>query len=307
MEHPIDFVDLIELVWAGRLKIASAVVVMCVVVVVADLVLPPRYKATELLEVRVSRQRLSGLSGLARNLGGLAGFAAGSLGGSGNERQVALATLKSRYIIEHFIAKHDLLPVLFASKWDKSANRWITSNPKKTPSDQDGYRYFGKKVFSVADDGTTGLVRVVVQWRDPTEAAQWLRDIVRETNARLQKREVSRFKADISYLETTAQSVMIVPVKESLYSLMAVEYRKLMVAENPEDAPLQVVDPVVVPRRPESRVLVLLVLGIGGGVALGLLYVVVESAIRARRRVKDGGHVSKPAKIRASGGGIPEA
>ena len=306
MEHPIDFVDFIELVWAGRLKIAIAVVVMCVVAVVADLVMPPRYKATELLEVRVSHQRLSGLSGLARSLGGLAGLAGGALSGSGNERQVALATLKSRYIIEHFIAKHNLLPVLFAGKWDKSAKRWVTSNPKMVPNDQDGYKYFRKKIFSVADDGTTGLVRVVIQWRDPTEAAEWLRDIVTETNARLQKREVSRFKADISYLTTTAQSVMVVPVKESLYSLMALEYRKLMVAENPEDAPLQVVDPVVVPRRPESRLLVLLVLGAGGGIVLGLLYVVVESAIRERRKVTDGGHVRKSAEVGASGG-IPGA
>ncbi len=298
MEHPIDFVDLIELFWAGRLKIAIAVIIMCALAVTADLVLAPRYKASELLEVRVSHQRLSGFSGLARSLGGLAGLAAGSLGGSGDERQVALATLKSRYIIEHFISGHNLLPVLFASKWDERKNRWATSNADDIPTDQDGYRLFRKKVFSVADDGTTGLVRVVVQWRNPQEAAAWLRDIVNETNVRLQKREVARFEADIRYLSTTAQSVMVVPVKESLYSLMALEYRKLMVAENPEDAPLQVVDPVVVPRRPESRLLMLLVLGVGGGIVLGLLYVVVEGAIKERRKGVGRAKVTEPVTVK---------
>ena len=284
MEHPIGFVDLIEIIWGGRLKIGGFIVVMCAIAVVADLVMPPRYKATELLEIRVSHQRVSGVSGLARSLGGAAGLAAGLLGGSNDGRQVVLATLKSRYIIEHFIQRQNLLPVLFASKWDKSANRWRSSDSKERPTAQEGYKFFRKKVFSVADDGTTGLVRVVVQWRDPKESAGWLSGIVAETNAHLQKRKVSRYKADIGYLARTAQSVMIVPVKRSLYALMALEYRKLMVAENPEDAPLQVVDPVVVPRRPESRLLLLLVLGSCGGVVSGALYVVVQSAIRERRK-----------------------
>ncbi len=289
MERPFDFVDFVELIWAGRVKIMVAIVITCSVAVLADVLMAPRYKATELLEIRVPHQRLSGLSGLARSLGGLAGLAGASLNGSGNERSVALATLKSRYIIEHFIEKHDLLPVLFANKWDKKSQRWEPMARSKIPTNQDGYKYFTKKLFSVQDDGTTGLVRVVIQWRNPSDAAAWLTDIVTEANARLRKREVNRFKADISYLGKTAESVVVVPVKQSLYSLMAIEYRKLMVAENPEDAPLEVVDPVVVPRRPEPRLLLLLLLGGVGGFVLGLLYVVLTNALGARRERRGAG------------------
>lgn len=292
MERPIDFVDLVELIWVGRLKIALIVVCMCALAVIADFVMAPRYRASELIEIKVAHQRLSGLSGLARSLGGLAAFAGSSLGGEGNGRSVALATLKSRYVIEHFISSHRLLPVLFPSKWNKKEGRWWSTRASKIPNDQDGYKFFVKKVFSVSDVGTTGLVRVAVQWRDPVAAASWLSDIVRETNARLQKREVGQFKADIEYLSKTAQTVMAVQVKQSLYSLMALEYRKLMVAENPEDAPLQVVDPVVVPRRPEPRLLLLLILGGGGGFALGLLYVLMEELVKTRRErsnVRSGG------------------
>lgn len=301
MERPADFVDLIEVVWSGRRKIAIGIVLMCSIVGVAGLVMAPRYKATELLEVRVQHQKLGGLSSLARNLGGLAGLAGASIGGSGNGRSVALATLKSRYVIEHFIEKFDLLPVLFSSKWDKRANRWAVSNPEEIPNNQGGYKYFLKKILSVDDDGTTGLVRVVVQWRDPTQAAAWLNDIVAETNGRLQGREIARYRADISYLTRTAKDVVAVSVKQSLYSLMAIEYRKLMVAENPEDAPLEVVDPVVVPRRPESRIVLLIAFGVGGGGVLGLLYVILEAAIKARRkgivdrRGAEGSAVQRPA------------
>ena len=293
MERSIDFAELVELIWAGRFKIAVSIICMTAVGVISAVVMAPRYRASELIEIRVSHQQMSGLSSLARNLGGLAAFAGSSLGGTGNARSVALATLKSRYVIENFIAAHKLLPVLFPDKWDAKKGTWWATNANKVPNNQDGYHFFKKKIFSVSDVGTTGLIRLVVEWRNPAQAASWLTDIVNETNERLQKRQVSKFKADIRYLSKTAQTVMAVQVKKSLYSLMALEYRKLMVAQNPEDAAIQVVDPVVVPRRPESRLLLLVILGTGGGFALGLLYVLIENSVKTRRKRID---VSKDEK-----------
>ena len=283
-----DAYDLVVLFWRERITLLVFTLLGLGAGVAVALLLPPIFRAEATVQVRAERAGAGALQALAGELGPLGALAGAAFGGNGDEKGVALATLQSRAIVQSYIERQNLLPLLYERQWDRKAKRWKSDDPDSVPTSQKAYRKFKEKIFGVEDDKKSGLVIVSVEWKDPVLAARWLNDLIADTNAMLKNRTIRESEASLRYLETQAKNTTIVELRIALYTLMEAEYKKLMIARNTEDYVLRIIDPAQVPKnkvRPQRGVIVALssVLGLAAGLAFVILLSVFRKTQKAHR------------------------
>jgi uncharacterized protein involved in exopolysaccharide biosynthesis len=282
-----DLYDYVMLLWRERVKLMIFTIAGLAAGLAVALLLPPIFRAEATVQVRAERAGAGMLDALAGQFGSLGSLVGAALGSEQDDRGITLATLQSRTIIQGYIENHKLLPELFDRKWDKARKRWKRDDPQFVPTSQDGFRKFKEKIFSVSDDKKTGLVIVAVEWKDPEIAVRWLNDLIGDTNRILKERTIKESEANLSYLEVQSKNTTMVELRLALSKLMEAEYKKLMIARNTEDYILRVIDPADVPKK-KVRPRRTLIVGVAGaiGLMLGLAFVTVLNAMRARRMLR---------------------
>ena len=280
---PFDLYDLVLLFWSERTKLAFFTVAGLLAGIAVAFLLTPIYRAEATVQIRAERAGAGMLDALAGQLGSLGSLVGAALGTDQDDRGITLATLQSRTIVQGYIERNSLLPLLFERKWDESRKQWKREDPQYVPSSQDGYKKFKEKVFSVSEDKKTGLVIVAVEWKEPKTAVRWLNDLIAATNRTLKDRAITESEANLRYLEAQSKNTSMVELRLALSKLMEAEYKKLMIARNTEDYILRVIDPADVPRkkvRPRRTIIV----GLAGalGLTVGLGFVIVLHALRRR-------------------------
>lgn len=288
----VDLYDLAALLWRQRLVLAIFALMGLAIGLTCALLLPPFFRAETTVQIRAERDGGSTLRSLSGQLGPLSALAGALVRQDADERGVAIATLQSRAIIEGYIERNNLLPLLFDRSWDADNQRWKRSDPRFVPTAQDGFKRFRGKIFSVTDDKKTGLVIVAVEWKDPVLAARWLNDLIAESNALLKSRTIRESEANLRYLEEQAKTTQIVELRLTLYKLMEAEYNKLMIARNAEDYAFRTIDPAVVPKkkiRPQRA----LIAGLScvAGLATGVAFALVRAALQKRHLARALGEV----------------
>jgi uncharacterized protein involved in exopolysaccharide biosynthesis len=271
--------------WNARLWIASSTLAGLILAAAYAFMAQEIYRAEALVQPR-EEQRSSGLGALAAQFGALADLPGITLGGTG-DRAVAIATLKSRAVVERFIEEKKLLPRLYRRKWDPDAQAWKSQDPGRIPTTWEGYRDFTKKVLKITDDKKTGLVSVAVEWEDPVEAQAWVTELVARTNAHLRSRAIREAEANLAYLEEQSKKIGQVELQRALYGLVETELKKLMVARAGEEFAVRTIDPAVVPRKRERpRRLLIIVAGtlLGGFTAATIALMLPGFVARLRER-----------------------
>ncbi len=278
LPHAADEIDLRELVrtlWHDKRLIALITFASSVVALTYALLATEIFRSEALVQPREESSAGGALGGLAAQFGGLADLAGLSMGGSG-DRAVAVATLRSRTVIEAFIQENNLLPKLYDSRWDSEAKNWKSADPKKIPTVWQAYNDFTKEVLRITEDKKTGLVTVAVEWRDPEEARRWVTELITRTNAFLKTKAIEEGERNLAYLEGQSRKIGQVELQQSLYSLVEKELTKLMLAKGGEEFAIKTVDAAVVPKereRPKRMQIVVLGFLLGGfaGVATVLV------------------------------------
>jgi uncharacterized protein involved in exopolysaccharide biosynthesis len=250
--------------------------------IAAGFLMRPKYKVEVSLMVATQSQSGGGLSSLASQLGGVAALAGLATGGQG-ERYEAIEYLKSKDLAANFIAEQNLLPVLFAGRWDATNKRWRESNPDEQPSLADGVRYFSRSIRGVTEDRRTGVVVLSVTWRDRKQAAAWAEGLVQRANAQLRDRAINEARTSLAYLEREANSATQVPIREALYRLVEGQLKTAMMANARPDYAFRVVDSARVPDREDFVSPKRFLFGALGGMA-GLLLAALLVMIRAAQR-----------------------
>jgi len=246
--------------------------------------IPPVYRA-EATVVPVKDDSLTaGLGSLASQFGGLMSLAGVSLPGA-QDRNEAIATLRSREIALRLIHEQNMLQRLFASKWDPVAKQWRG----RAPTNGDALDRFQRKVLAVRDDTKTGLVTVDIDWHDREEAARWANRIVALANEVSQTRAVNEAEQSIEHLQREAKAADSVEVREAVFHLIEQQLKNKTVAEVRRDYAFRIIDPALVPEErryiwPRKDVLAIAGLIFGG--AAGLLFL----WLRARRTPPDTAH-----------------
>lgn len=282
-QYPDDEIDLRQLVatlWDGKWLIIASTFVCSAIAVAYALLATPIYRAEALVQIRQESRAGGGLNALAAQFGGLADFA-GLAGGSGGDRALTLATLKSRVVVQSFIQDNNLLPELFESKWDLENKRWNVSDPKKEPTPWHGYEAFSKGILKVAEDKKTGLVTVAIEWRDPEVAAAWVTELVARTNAHLRDKTILESEKNLDYLRQQVRQTGVVELQQAVYTLVESELKKLMLAKGGEEYAIKSVDPAQAPKqRTKPKRLQIALIGVLFGGLVGVVAVFVKNTFR---------------------------
>lgn len=237
----------------------------------------PRYRSEAVLVYSSDLSPSQG-GGMASQLGGLGALVGLS---SGDDRQKeALATLKSRTILEAYIQDQNLLPILYESKWDAQNNRWRPADPQDIPDVFDGYKLFDRRIRTIFEDKKNNTISISVTWTDRETSARWIRDLVARTNAYLREAEIRRSSQNVLYLNEQAAKTQIVEVKNSIYKLLELEIKKVMIANVSTDYAFRFIDNPSVSRKKVSPSRFLFAAGFG---VLALVITALALLIRGAR------------------------
>lgn len=219
----------------------------------------------------------AGLGGLLGQFGGLASLAGISLSGSGLDKE-AIATIRSRTFTMRFIEERNLLPVLFASRWDAERQAWKPRWFGDDPDLADAFEKFDRRIRDVSQDRRSGLVSLTIRWSDPVLAAEWANDLVSRVNVEMRARAVAESRRNIEYLEKQLAAAQVAAVRDSISRVIENEVRRSMLAAVRHDYAFRVIDPAVPLDEdefvsPNRRLL--LAASLGAGLVLGLLLALV--------------------------------
>ncbi len=207
----------------------------------------PVYRAQVVLVPAEPPPKAGSLASLAGQFGGLASLA--GLDESTNpQTNEAIAVLKSRAFLEAYLRDENLLPVLFASRWDSAKSAWKPSW-HKTPDYWQGYRLLTDHVLSIDKDKKLGTITLTVIWRNRQAAAQWANQLVGRINAAMRARALEDATRKVAYLEDQLAATNVVGVQNAIGQLIEQSMEtKMMAAVEPQYA-FQVIDPAMVPDR----------------------------------------------------------
>ena len=217
-----------------------------------------------------------GLS-VTQALGGLSALA-GAGSGLSDEVREALAILRSRSLIEAFIQDEHLLPVLFEDKWDASEKSW--KDQEDVPSLWDGYRRFSGDVISVSVNSSQGIISLRATWKESGIAAQWANKLLAQANDRIRKRVIDEAAGNIDFLRGELEATSLLEVRQSIFSLVEAQIRRIMLANTRPDYAFRVVDPAQKKDAEDydyPRATILLPVGAIVAVAIYLLIVLVAT------------------------------
>ena len=267
-------------IWIGLATLAGAGIAFA-----TAKLMTPIYRAEVTLMDANGGGANSLLSGMGAQFGPLASLACVNLGKSGGLRQEALATMRSRQIIDQFIQEQKLLPVFFSDRWDEKNSLWIEG---AKPTALKAYRFFNKEVFEVREDSGSGLISVAMEWRDPELAARWANELVRMTNEVMQKRAIESSRKNLAYLRQQLESNSVLEVRQAIYQLLENEIKSAMLAQGEDEYAFKVIDPAVIPDvsdRPKLKLM--LIVGIAVGLILSMCAVLILAALRDERKAPE--------------------
>lgn len=230
--------------------VALVTVVFSVAAVAAALMMRPVYRS-EVVVMPVADDAMGGLGGLAGQFGGLAALAGINVGKT-NMRDEALGVLRSRALVAEFVQRRDLLPVLFAKKWDPGRKTWH-ADVKRPPTMGDALLKFERTVLQVREDQKTGLVTVRVDWYDRAAAADWANGLVDLANEQLRARTVADASAALEVLQREIARAESIELRTAIARLMEAQIRAKTLASVRREYMFRVVDPAMV-SDPDKRV-----------------------------------------------------
>lgn len=170
--------------------------------------------------------------------GGLASLV--GLSGTGDlATEEAVAVLKSKNFTESFIHDKDLLPVLFPKLWDSTAGHW-KDGIKKIPTLNKGFAAFDR-IRQVNRDAKSGLITVLVDWKDPLLSAQWANELVARLNSEMRTRASKDATESMGYLTKELSNTVDITTREAISRLMENQIKQEMFAHVTEDYALRVV------------------------------------------------------------------
>lgn len=281
--------ELLELTWRRRLLVIASVLVFAALAAAASFVMTPRWRA-QVVIVPVKGDDMRGvLSSALGQLGGLASLAGLGASGGGNKEE-NLQFLSSRGFLASFIEEEQLLPVLFAKKWDATQGRWIVDDPDDVPTIADGVRYMDSKVRSVQEERRTGIVTLSIVWKDPVVAARWANLMVERANRDLRARAIRDAEASKAYLNAELGKTDVVELRQSIYRLLENQIKTIMLASVRPDYAFRIIDPAVPPDLDEKirpKRTVMTVLGALAGGVFALLVIGWQWRRERMRRWRD--------------------
>jgi uncharacterized protein involved in exopolysaccharide biosynthesis len=249
-----------------------------IIAAVISLQMSSLYRAETLL-APVTQDSLGAASALRNQIGGLAAFAGVDLGTSGGRKEESLATLSSPGFARSFILNENLMPILFAKRWNSKTNRW--REDEKQPTLENAVKVFIRNVRTITPDRKTGLVTVSVEWYSPQLAARWANRMVEMVNERLRTEAIRNADLSIDYLNKELAKTNVVDMEQAIYRLIQNQVDSAMIANVQHQYAFRVIDPAVAPEtRVSPKRTVMTLVGGAIGLFVGVIFVFALRAFR---------------------------
>lgn len=277
--------DVIDFLLMEKWLIGVTTVLVTGAAIVLAFLTTPVYKVETVL-APVDTDRNSSIASLAGQFTGLAAMAGISFGGGG-EKEEAIGVLQSRALAGRFITENNLLPVLYADKWDAAHKKWQVSSQEDIPTMWGAIKRFQDKIFEVKQDPITGLVTVAIQWTDPVVASRWAGDITRMANAILQRRAIREAERSIEFLKVELAKTSLIEVQDAISRVIEAQTKALTMASVQDEFAFRIIDPPTAPDlqspvKPRKRLIA--AVGLVLGAMLGVLLAVLRALLRQRSK-----------------------
>jgi uncharacterized protein involved in exopolysaccharide biosynthesis len=266
----INVLTLMRVVWRYRYAVALVSIVSGLIAIAWALTATPIFRA-EVVVTPVRDRNGFGSNSLSSQLGGLTSLAGINLpvGGPGEE---GLLVLTSRRLVEEFIKRNDVPPLL-AHGSQHPPTLWFA------------VRQFRASVIKIDEDKAKGITTVTVDWTDPIVAAKWANQFVDLANELMRTQAVDDATRNVAYLNSQIARTSVVELQRVMYNLVESETKTLMLASGRKEYALTVVDPAVPPEKRISPQRTLMVLtGLVLGAVLGSLLVLAYDKVVAASR-----------------------
>jgi uncharacterized protein involved in exopolysaccharide biosynthesis len=257
----------------------ALIVCTCVAVsVVVALLSRPVYRSEAVVAPVADDGTMSALGGLASQFGGLASFAGVSLG-KGQNWTEAVATLRSRHLVERLVTEEKLLPVLFAGE-----GRWSfgTGGPGAGAAATmgDAVKLFKNSIMSVQEDAKTGLVTVRIQWYEREAAARWANRLVALADEELRTHAIESADQSLAFLKRELERTDGIELRAAISRLMEAQLKGKLGAGVRSQYAYRVID-FAVPSDPDKRVQPTRSTMVLAGTLFGFLLGILVVGIRA--------------------------
>jgi LPS O-antigen subunit length determinant protein (WzzB/FepE family) len=269
-----------ELLAAWKLLLATAVLGGLIAVAIA-LLLPPKYRAQALVAPVTQSGAAGGGGGALHQLGGIAALAGIEIGGTGGRKDEFLATLNAKGFARDFIQTQNLLPRLYARRWDAQSQHWRAG--ATPPTLGEATKLFTENVVTVSDDHKTGFVTVTVDWYSPQLAAQWANGLIEMVNERLRTEAIHDAERSLDYLNKELAKTNVVEIRQAIYRLTEEQVNNAMLANVQHEYAYRFLDSAIAPEKKYSpKRAVMGSVGAVVGLFVGVLVVYVRR-VRAKR------------------------
>jgi uncharacterized protein involved in exopolysaccharide biosynthesis len=263
-EEEIDVIALWRVLWKAKYLIMCTTFV-CAALAVAYALNATRIFRAEIVIAEAHDTGMGGGKGLSNQLGGLASLAGLDLTNNGSDHD-AQAVLNSRRLIEEFIKRQNLLPVIFPRQ-GKNTTLWFA------------VKRFKDRIVTIREDKRTELTAVDIDWTDPQTAALWANGFVALANELVRTRALNESSRNIAYLKQQSSQTNVVDMQRAISDLIESEMKTLMLANGRTEYAFTIIDPAVTPEIRKSPQSVIIAIA---GVALGLLIGIVAAFTRER-------------------------
>jgi uncharacterized protein involved in exopolysaccharide biosynthesis len=284
-DEGMDLRAMVATIAAHPWRLVASVVLFTAAFTTAAFVLTPIYRASiVLIPAKTDNNSDTGGGGLGGGIGGVASLVGINLGQGDELTEEALAVLKSREFAQKFIDDRNLMPVLYAKKWDAQAGKWMVDE-KHQPTPARAFRYFDKKIRTVVQEKKTSLITVNIDWTDRIAAANWANDLVRRLNLEMRKREMARADSEVAYLEREFETTNAVATREAIAHLIEIQVKQRMLAAVTEEFAFRVIDHATPPDADDRHFPNKLLMVIAGpivGFIVGVSWILLGSALRSR-------------------------
>ena len=203
----------------------------------------PKYESEILVRYRTEIDNLgasSSGSGTIKSISSLLGGGAGS-GSGGRDPAMAIAT--SRSFIFSFFKDENIMPILFAGKWDSDKKDWNSDDPQERPSLLDGYYFFKNKILSIEDDTLHNLITVKIEWRDNKIAEKWVNAYISRLNNYIKLRKANEASKNVEFLTQEITTTSIADVRGQLTALLEKQIEQQMLMNAYDDYAFEILDP----------------------------------------------------------------
>jgi uncharacterized protein involved in exopolysaccharide biosynthesis len=204
----------------------------------------PIYRSSTVVIPANTQKGLGGSSGMLGDLGGLATLAGVGTPNKDPLTDEAVGILASRHFIQGFLTDEKLLPVLYYTKWDAGRNEWKVPL-KRQPTMGRAFKFFVKKIMTITTDRKSGLITIMIEWRDREAAARWANELIKRLNQEMSARAKVNADRYVAYLENARENSRLVETRDAINKLILEQIKQSMVATVSDQYAFRVVDPAI--------------------------------------------------------------